>query len=53
MPIFVYKCVKGHLTEELVPINSNQLVIKCKCGRRAKKQLTTFRSPNTITGRIQ
>jgi putative FmdB family regulatory protein len=39
MPIYVYKCEKGHITELIQSVKDKPLEI-CHCGEKVKKQVT-------------
>ena len=40
MPIYVYKCKKGHITELIQSVKDKPLETCPQCGEKVKKQVT-------------
>lgn len=40
MPIYSYECECGRITEHIYPVDKIKEVVKCQCGKRARKIIT-------------
>ena len=53
MPIYVYRCPKGHETEEMVPISRANDPMPCvKCHEESGEVVEMKKVPSSFTGKV-